>query len=78
LLQGLKPVEREGFAPGMKPGPPKEGCFSASCKVVPFQITGVSRRLRKPGPPIAEGAGMKASATLKKEEQRPPQKAAAT
>jgi hypothetical protein len=31
FLQGLKPIDISGFTPGLKPRPPKEAAFSASC-----------------------------------------------
>ena len=35
FLQGLKPIGFRTFMPGLKPRPPKEKTFSASCSVVP-------------------------------------------
>jgi len=34
-LQGLKPIGHKDFTPGLKPRPPKETTFSASCEAVP-------------------------------------------
>jgi len=36
-LQGLKPIGYKGFTPGLKPRPPKETTFPASCEAVPSQ-----------------------------------------
>jgi len=36
-LQRLKPIGYKGFTPGLKPRPPKETTFPASCEAVPSQ-----------------------------------------
>ncbi len=35
FLQGLKPIGFRNLTPGLKPRPPKEKTFSASCETVP-------------------------------------------
>jgi hypothetical protein len=35
FLQGLKPVGHRSFTPGLKPRPPEERTFSASCEAMP-------------------------------------------